>query len=147
MGCTLRKLRMVARLPTSSDFLYRCQLAQAHQFCFGGLYNETTAPSPADHPVDIFNQLLRQDYVSASRRHVFPLKIRVCLYLAHFKAHKMTPKHRLSPLKVAAGVGAIFALVLLMYSDQVLADNSDQDAAQALTTWRRRDSVPSPTPS
>ena len=46
----------------------------------------------------------------------------------------MTPKHRLSPLKVAIGVGAIFALVLLMYSDQVLADNSDQDAVRVLTT-------------
>src|SRR5215469_5990366 len=46
----------------------------------------------------------------------------------------MTPKHRLSPLKVAIGVGAIFALVLLMYSDQVLADNSDQEAVRVLTT-------------
>jgi hypothetical protein len=68
VSCTLCKLGMVLRLPTSGDLLYHRQLSQAHQLSSGGLSNKAAARPPADHPVDIFNQLLRKDYMSASRR-------------------------------------------------------------------------------
>jgi hypothetical protein len=57
---------MVLRFPTSGGLLYRRQLSQVHRFCFGGLCNEATAPL-TDHQVDIFDQLLRKDYMSVSR--------------------------------------------------------------------------------
>lgn len=71
MSRTVCKFRMVPRLPTAGGFLYRGQLSQAHQLCFGGLHNKAAAAPPADHPVDVFNQLLRQDYMRASRAHGF----------------------------------------------------------------------------
>jgi hypothetical protein len=126
---------MVPRLPTASGFLYRGQLSQAHQLCFGGVHNEAAAAPPADYSVDIFNQLLWQDYVSASRAHVFLVKARECLYSAHLKAHKkITSKHRLSPPGVAAALGVLLALVLLKPGHWVLAANSDKDPARSLIT-------------
>src|ERR1019366_685337 len=59
----LSKLGMIAVLPSASRAFERRGLTPSHEFFLGCFRQKTASATAANDPVDIFYQLLRQDYV------------------------------------------------------------------------------------